>query len=264
MHNVQLAPANSLPDRRCAASQLPPQACSAAAPAGRTRRDLPHTNAPPLTRPNPRRHSSATNPERPTPPPPRQTPPDATARDTTKAAVPGDARSGSSDRLPLPRSRTVIRGREHQPWRPPPAPHNSPAIALGSKSGLFLLSATIRGMELVRPAMPYLDSYVDALRRGWSPDNVRGIAAAQDELRRIECNPAEFVESLTDPDAKGPPVTLADGSQVPRLPGFHLWMWDGEFCGSIGLRWQPRTSLLPPTCPLRSFRYSHSILSSQA
>ena len=23
-------------------------------------------------------------------------------------------------------------------------------------------------------------------------------------------------------------------------------MWDGEFCGSIGFRWQPGTSTLPP------------------
>jgi predicted acetyltransferase len=25
-------------------------------------------------------------------------------------------------------------------------------------------------------------------------------------------------------------------------------MWDGEFAGSIGLRWQPGTTELPPTC----------------
>jgi predicted acetyltransferase len=25
-------------------------------------------------------------------------------------------------------------------------------------------------------------------------------------------------------------------------------MWDGEFCGNIGLRWQPGTSELPPYC----------------
>ena len=25
-------------------------------------------------------------------------------------------------------------------------------------------------------------------------------------------------------------------------------MWDGEFAGSIGLRWQPGTTDLPPTC----------------
>ena len=26
------------------------------------------------------------------------------------------------------------------------------------------------------------------------------------------------------------------------------WIWDGEFCGSIGFRWQPGTEDLPPTC----------------
>ena len=25
-------------------------------------------------------------------------------------------------------------------------------------------------------------------------------------------------------------------------------MWDGEFCGSIGFRWQPGTTELPPHC----------------
>jgi predicted acetyltransferase len=35
---------------------------------------------------------------------------------------------------------------------------------------------------------------------------------------------------------------------VPRLPGYRRWMWDGEFCGSIGFRWQPGTSALPPHC----------------
>jgi predicted acetyltransferase len=33
---------------------------------------------------------------------------------------------------------------------------------------------------------------------------------------------------------------------VPRLPGFRRWLWDGEFCGTIGFRWQPGTSALPP------------------
>jgi predicted acetyltransferase len=41
-------------------------------------------------------------------------------------------------------------------------------------------------------------------------------------------------------------LTLPDGSKVPRLPGYRRWMWDGEFCGSIGFRWQPGTSELPP------------------
>jgi predicted acetyltransferase len=41
-------------------------------------------------------------------------------------------------------------------------------------------------------------------------------------------------------------VTLPDGSTAPRIPGFRLWIWDGELCGVIGLRWLPGTSELPP------------------
>ena len=41
-------------------------------------------------------------------------------------------------------------------------------------------------------------------------------------------------------------MVLPDGSTVTRLPGYHRWMWDGEFCGMIGFRWQPGTSELPP------------------
>src|SRR6185437_6715390 len=103
-------------------------------------------------------------------------------------------------------------------------------------------------MELFQPALPYLESYSDALQRGWSPDNMRGHAAAEEELRRIASNPREFVESLTDPDGKGPPIAHPDGSRFPRLPGVAFWMWDGEFCGSIGLRWARGTNELPPYC----------------
>jgi predicted acetyltransferase len=101
-------------------------------------------------------------------------------------------------------------------------------------------------MELVCPALVYLPSYVAALRAGFSPDNVRGMAAAREELQRIEDDAAGFVASLYDPQARGGPITLPDGSRAPRLPGYRLFMWDGEFCGSIGLRWMPGTSSLPP------------------
>jgi predicted acetyltransferase len=49
-------------------------------------------------------------------------------------------------------------------------------------------------------------------------------------------------------EGKGLPVTLPDGSTVKRLPGFRRWLWDGEFCGSIGIRWQEGTPELPPYC----------------
>src|SRR5207342_659181 len=79
-------------------------------------------------------------------------------------------------------------------------------------------------------------------------DNVRGEPAAREELVKIAEDPVLFLASLVDREAKGAPITMPDGSQVPRLPGFRRWMWDGEFCGSIGLRWQPGTTELPPHC----------------
>ena len=100
-------------------------------------------------------------------------------------------------------------------------------------------------MQLVVPALEHLPSYIDALNRGWSPDNIRGRAAALDELAEIEKDRQAFVARLVDRDAKGAPVKLPDGSTRPRLPGYRLWMWDGEFCGSIGLRWQAGTNELP-------------------
>jgi predicted acetyltransferase len=103
-------------------------------------------------------------------------------------------------------------------------------------------------LQLVIPALAYLDAYADALRRGWSPDNVRLQEAAREELELIAEDRADFVALLNDREAKGGPITLPDGSQVPRLPGYRRWIWDGEFCGSIGFRWQPGTSALPAHC----------------
>jgi predicted acetyltransferase/predicted GNAT family acetyltransferase len=100
--------------------------------------------------------------------------------------------------------------------------------------------------ELVTPTRAHLPRYVAALERGWSPDNLRGAAAAAEELEAIRQDTDAFVRQLFDPEAKGPPVKLPDGSQVPRLPGYRLWMWEDDFIGSIGLRWQPGTSTLPP------------------
>jgi predicted acetyltransferase len=102
-------------------------------------------------------------------------------------------------------------------------------------------------MDLVWPAAEYLPGYRDALRQGWSPDNRRP-EAADEELVRIATDPDRFLAEQVDREAKGPPITLPDGSQVPRLPGYHRWMWDGEFCGSIDLRWQPGTHELPAYC----------------
>ena len=102
-------------------------------------------------------------------------------------------------------------------------------------------------MKLVVPSLDYLPSYAAALRRGWSPSSSRD-AARIEELGTIADDPAAFVTYEADAYAKRPPMRLHDGSYVERLPGYRRWMWDGEFSGSIGLRWQPGTPELPPWC----------------
>jgi predicted acetyltransferase len=96
-------------------------------------------------------------------------------------------------------------------------------------------------MELVKPSEAYLDSYVDALRRGW-------LFSLHDELKEIAEDPQLFLRRLDDPLAEGGPILQRDGSRVPRIPSYKRWMWDGEFAGLISLRWQHGTPALPPSC----------------
>ncbi|NDC39172.1 MAG: GNAT family N-acetyltransferase [Proteobacteria bacterium] len=103
-------------------------------------------------------------------------------------------------------------------------------------------------MQLVRPAREHLPNYIAGLERGWSADTTRGAEAAREELAQIRACPESFLAALDDREGQGPPITLPDGSTVKRLPGFRRWIWDGEFVGSIGLRWQPGTTELPPHC----------------
>ncbi len=102
-------------------------------------------------------------------------------------------------------------------------------------------------MDLVWPAEQYLPSYVRALEQGWSPDNLRPEVALE-KLEEIARDAAAFLAAQVDREAKGPPVVLPDGRSAQRLPGYHKWIWDGEFCGSINFRWQPGTVELPPHC----------------
>lgn len=100
---------------------------------------------------------------------------------------------------------------------------------------------------LVRPAQQHLESYRAALRTGWSPNNLRP-EAANEELAEIAADADLFLARMEDRDAKGVPVILPDGSFVTRLPSLRRWIWSDGFCGSIGIRWQPGTEDLPPTC----------------
>jgi len=109
----------------------------------------------------------------------------------------------------------------------------------------------VHGLRLVRPGPEHLAEYRAALQRGWSADNLRGAAAAREELERIAADAAGLLARMDDPDALAGPVTLPDGSTVPRVPSLRRWMWlpgsdGGRFVGSIGLRWTKDGAPLPP------------------
>jgi predicted acetyltransferase len=110
-------------------------------------------------------------------------------------------------------------------------------------------------MLLVRPAHEHLASVAAALRNGWSPNTTRP-EAAQEELALIEADADDYLRWMDDPEARGPLVTLADGRQVPRIPGLRRWLWAEDsdapaselqrFIGVISLRWMPGHAPLPP------------------
>lgn len=102
-------------------------------------------------------------------------------------------------------------------------------------------------LRLVRPAAEHLPAYLDALGRGFLPSNVDGERVRDKQLAAIAADAAGFLDRLDDPEARGAPIRLPDGSQVQRLPGFTRWIWDGGFLGAINMRWQPGTPELPPT-----------------
>jgi predicted acetyltransferase len=103
---------------------------------------------------------------------------------------------------------------------------------------MTLMNAPTFGLKL--PGLELLPAYADALGRGWSPNNIRDVS--KEQLDAISSDPSHFIDSITE---QGGTIKLPDGSEAPKLPFQVRWMWGGEFCGSIGLRWQPGTDALP-------------------
>jgi predicted acetyltransferase len=98
-------------------------------------------------------------------------------------------------------------------------------------------------VELVEPSLDRLPGYVAALEAGWSPNTTRDVSGEQ--LAAIREGAGAFLRDLTRREGGGT-VTLTDGTAVPRLPGRVFWIWDGEFCGAVNLRFVPGTLDLPP------------------
>ena len=113
----------------------------------------------------------------------------------------------------------------------------------------MLFAMTDEPLRLIKPDRAALPAYVDALRRGWSADNIRLAEAAEEELAAIAKDADAFLADLDDPEGVGPPIRALDGTLFQRLPRVRLWLWDGEFCGSIGFRWPREGGDLPEHVP---------------
>lgn len=103
-------------------------------------------------------------------------------------------------------------------------------------------------MELLRPTVEYLPSYIRAVTRISKDHSEPFFKMYERELTEIEEDSTKFVELMDDLEAERPPVELPNGAIIPRIPSITRWMWDGEVCGSTQLRWLPGTTDLPPYC----------------
>jgi predicted acetyltransferase len=95
-------------------------------------------------------------------------------------------------------------------------------------------------LRLVLPNLELMPGYAAALETGWSPSTTRDVSAEQLALYRRD--PALLIDELTRQDGT---MTMADGTIVPRLPSRAFWLDDGEFCGSINLRFAAGADALP-------------------
>jgi predicted acetyltransferase len=98
-------------------------------------------------------------------------------------------------------------------------------------------------LRLVPPTLAGISGYAAALEAGWSPDTTRDVSGEQ--LALLRRDPAALLDELTCQDGT---ITTASGV-FPRLPSRVFWLDDGEFCGSINLRFAPGAEALPANVP---------------
>jgi predicted acetyltransferase len=98
-------------------------------------------------------------------------------------------------------------------------------------------------LRLVSPSLDNIAGYAAALEAGWSPDTVRDLSLEHLALYRRD--PALLIDEMTRQDGM---ITIGT-STYPRLPSRVFWLDDGEFCGTINLRFAPGTDALPAPVP---------------
>jgi predicted acetyltransferase len=95
-------------------------------------------------------------------------------------------------------------------------------------------------LRLVSPNLESLPGYAAALEAGWSPSTERDVSGEQ--LALLRRDPALLIDELTRQNGT---IKTGSGLEVPRLPNRVFWLDDGEFCGSVNLRYARGTDGLP-------------------
>lgn len=88
-------------------------------------------------------------------------------------------------------------------------------------------------MQIVRPQMQHVASYVAALQQGWSPDSRRGDEAAREELELLNRDVALYLDRLVDREAVGAAVVLPNGGVV-----FEQFLKPAAFGAAPSLRYR--------------------------
>jgi predicted acetyltransferase len=96
-------------------------------------------------------------------------------------------------------------------------------------------------LKLLAPSLDRLAGYAAALETGWSPSTTRDVSGEQ--LAIYGRDPVALIDELTRQDGM---IRMDNGEMVSRLPNRVFWLDDGEFCGSINLRFALGTDALPP------------------
>jgi predicted acetyltransferase/N-acetylglutamate synthase-like GNAT family acetyltransferase len=118
------------------------------------------------------------------------------------------------------------------------APERDHSVRVGKQ---LPRSALRRPLVLMLPSLARLPEYAAALEAGWSASTTRDTSGEQ--LALLRRDPALLLDELTRQDGT---ITTDTGAVVPRLPSRTFWLDDGEFCGSINLRFALGTEVLPP------------------
>jgi predicted acetyltransferase len=98
-------------------------------------------------------------------------------------------------------------------------------------------------VTLIDPSLENLSGYEAALVAGWSPDprQAGNTAYITSVLQDLGKDRQAHLASLTQRDRM---LTSEDAAEI--LLTFRLfWIWDGEFCGTASLRFQPGSEELP-------------------